>query len=109
MLVIYENQDGTGPGEQEAMRTMGEFAAKLGAAGKLKGGAPLFPVAQGARVQVRSGKAKVTDGPFAETKEIIGGYMLIDAATRDEAVELAQQCPAAEWSTVEVREVIPVG
>ncbi|HYC95229.1 MAG TPA: YciI family protein, partial [Sphingomicrobium sp.] len=60
-----------------------------------------------ARVKVRSGKATVVDGPFAEAKEMIGGFFLIDCATREEAVAIAAQCPAAEWCTVEVRSLAP--
>ena len=60
-----------------------------------------------ARVQVASGKAQVLDGPFAEAKEMVGGFFLVDVATRDEAITLATQCPAAEWATIEVRAVGP--
>lgn len=56
-----------------------------------------------ARVQRRAGRPYVTDGPFPETKELIGGFFLVDCATREEALELAKECPAAEWLTVEVR------
>jgi hypothetical protein len=55
------------------------------------------------RVQRRAGRPHITDGPFAETKEMIGGFFLVACATREEAVELAKECPAAEWLTVEVR------
>jgi hypothetical protein len=55
------------------------------------------------RVRVRSGEAHLTDGPFAETKEMIGGYFLVDCATQEEAITIAKECPAAEWLTVEVR------
>jgi len=60
-----------------------------------------------ARVQVRAGKAQVVDGPFSEAKEMVGGFFLLDCQTRDEAVSIAVQCPAAQWCTVEVREVAP--
>jgi hypothetical protein len=62
---------------------------------------------RGARVQVRAGKAAVLDGPFAEAKEMIGGFFLVRCATREEALALARECPAAEWATVEVRETGP--
>jgi hypothetical protein len=61
----------------------------------------------GARVQVRAGKAAVLDGPFAEAKEMIGGFFLVRCKTREEALALARECPAAEWATVEVRETAP--
>ena len=60
-----------------------------------------------ARVQVRAGKPQVLDGPFAEAKEMIGGFFLVNCKTREEALALARQCPAAEWATVEVRETAP--
>ena len=59
------------------------------------------------RVQVRGGKPSVLDGPFAEAKEMVGGFFLVDVKTREEAVELAKRCPAAEWCTVEVRALAP--
>jgi len=57
--------------------------------------------------QVREGQARMVDGPFAETKEMVGGFYLLDCATRDEAVAIARDCPAAEWATVEVRPAAP--
>ena len=59
----------------------------------------------GARVQVRDGRTHVLDGPFAETKELIGGFFLINCETQPEAIAIARECPAAEWLTVEVRGV----
>jgi hypothetical protein len=63
--------------------------------------------AAGARVTVRGEKPVVRDGPFAEAKEMIGGFFLLTCATREQAIEIAQECPAAEWATVEVRELGP--
>ncbi|HEY2339980.1 MAG TPA: YciI family protein [Steroidobacteraceae bacterium] len=60
-----------------------------------------------ARVSTRAGRQSVLDGPFAESKELVGGFFLLDCATRDEAVGLAAECPAAEWATIEVREIGP--
>ncbi len=60
-----------------------------------------------ARVAVRNGKTQVLDGPFAEAKEMIGGFFLLNCATREEAIAIAAACPAAEWCTVEVRAVAP--
>jgi hypothetical protein len=65
------------------------------------------PSDNSARVQVRAGKAQVLDGPFAEAKEMIGGFFLVRCKTREEALALARECPAAEWATVEVRETGP--
>jgi hypothetical protein len=59
------------------------------------------------RLQVREGRRALVDGPFAEAKEMVGGYFLLDCATRDEAIAVAAECPAAQWATVEVREFGP--
>ncbi|MCC2970563.1 YciI family protein [Massilia sp. IC2-476] len=59
------------------------------------------------RVTVPAGKARIVDGPFAEAKEMVGGFFLVNVDTREEAIALAQQCPAAEWATVEVRALAP--
>lgn len=67
----------------------------------------LSPEEGGARVQVRSGRAQVLDGPFAEAKEMVGGFFLLTCKTREEALAMAATCPAAEWATVEVRETGP--
>ena len=60
-----------------------------------------------ARLQVRAGRAALVDGPFAEAKEMVGGYFLLDVAAQDDAVAIAADCPAAQWATVEVREFGP--
>jgi len=59
------------------------------------------------RVTVPAGKARLIDGPFAEAKEMVGGFFMVDVDSRDEAVALAAECPAAEWATVEVRALAP--
>ena len=63
--------------------------------------------ALGTRVSVREGKRNVVDGPFAEAKEMVGGFFLLNCNTREEALEIAANCPAAQWSTIEVRELGP--
>jgi len=83
------------------------FAESLKQRGVLRGVESLASLDQGARLQVRDGKARVLDGPFAEAKEMIGGFFLVDVATLDEALALAAECPAAEWCTVEVRKSGP--
>ena len=62
---------------------------------------------EGARVEKREGRSRVLDGPFAEAKEMVGGFFVIDVATLEEAVAIAADCPAAEWSTIEVRKLGP--
>ena len=83
------------------------FAEALKQRGILRGVESLAGLEKGARLQVRDGKARVLDGPFAEAKEMVGGFFLVDVATLDEALALAAECPAAEWCTVEVRQVGP--
>ena len=81
------------------------FGAELAGRGLLKGADALHPDSQGVRVAVRAGKSTVVDGPFAEAKEMVGGFFLLDCKTKEEAVAIARACPAAEWATVEVREI----
>ena len=83
------------------------FAEALKQRGLLRGVESLAGLEKGARLQVRDGTARVLDGPFAEAKEMVGGFFLLDVATLDEALALAAECPAAEWCTVEVRQVGP--
>jgi hypothetical protein len=83
------------------------FAEDLKARGVLRGVESLAGDATAARVQVREGRQRLVDGPFTEAKEMIGGFFVVDVATRAEAIAIATECPAAAWATVEVREVGP--
>jgi hypothetical protein len=83
------------------------FTDDLKTRGVLRAGDSLSSQAKGTRVQVREGRTTLIDGPFTEAKEMVGGFFLLDCATREEALAIAAECPAAEWSTVEVREVGP--
>lgn len=87
--------------------TMVRFGQGLAARGKLKASESLASDARGVRVAVRAGKHSVVDGPFAEAKEMVGGFFLLDCESMDEAITIATECPAAEWATVEVRPVGP--
>lgn len=94
--------------EGEAVyQRMVDFAAELKKQDKLLAVESLASQDTASRVKVRGGKAQVLDGPFAEAKEMIGGFYLLDCRTREEALEIARRCPAAEWATVEVRETAP--
>ncbi len=86
----------------EAMAEMGKHARKLASQRKLRRGAPLAHEDAGARVRVRAGSAVVTDGPFAESKEVIAGFWIVDVASREEALEIARNCPHARHGIVEV-------
>jgi hypothetical protein len=94
-------------GGQQAYAQMQQFAAGLQEQGVLLGVNSLQSTDRAARLQVRQGQARVLDGPFAEAKEMVGGYFLIDVPSREAALAIAADCPAAAWATVEVREVGP--
>lgn len=92
---------------QAAYDSMLAFGADLKERNLLLACESLQSQAHGARVQVREGRSHVLDGPFAEAKEMIGGFFLLDCQTRAEAIAIAEACPAAEWCTIEVRAVAP--
>lgn len=96
--------------EQEGREVYDEmlrFAAALKERGLLRDAQSLRSDESGVRVQVRNGKSSHIDGPFAETKEMVGGFFLLDCDTREEALGIAAECPAARFATVEVRELGP--
>ncbi|MFC7516492.1 YciI family protein [Herbaspirillum sp. GCM10030257] len=111
MLLMIE------PNDQRASRTetegravydrMMSFAADLQARGLLLSAESLASHNHASRVRVEGGKSKVVDGPFAEAKEMVGGFFMVNCQTREEALALAAECPAAEWCTVEVRSLAP--
>ena len=80
-----------------------QYNVDLAAAGVVRGGAELKPTSMATTVRVRNGKTQLTDGPFAETKEQLGGYYVIDVANLDEAVEWAARCPSAQGGSIELR------
>ena len=94
---------------QIAVERVGEFAMGLVGDGLLKGGSPLRPVEEGRQIRIREGRERVVDGPFAEGKEVIAGYMIIDAPDLASAVDIARRCPNAKFGSVEVREIVPMG
>ena len=75
--------------------------------GLLQAAEALRPDRDGVRLSARAGKRTIVDGPFAESKEMVGGFFLLDCKTREEALAIAERCPAAEWATVEVRAAAP--
>jgi hypothetical protein len=111
MLVLYEDPElvATEQQRQEAVERVGEYAMSLLGDGTLKGGAPLHPVIEAKKVRTRQGQARVLDGPFAESKEVIAGYFIIEAPSAESAVAIAARCPNAEFGSVEVREIVPMG
>ncbi len=112
MLIVVDDparEWGSPEAQAAEMKRMGEFAAAQAREGRMRGGNPLTGMDQAARVQIRDRKPLVSDGPFAETKEMIAGFFMIEAEDRAQAIEIAKQCPHAEIGPVEVREVIPMG
>lgn len=89
----------------EAVAEMMKYNEELQKAGILLALDGLHPPASGARVSFKGGKPIVMDGPFTEVKEVVGGYWMIDVGSRDEAIEWARRCPAAENDVIEVRRV----
>jgi hypothetical protein len=89
----------------EAVEAMTKYNMALEAAGVLRSLDGLHPPSAGARVSFKGRKPLVADGPFAEVKEVLGGYWIIDVASRDEAIAWATKCPAGETDIVEVRQI----
>jgi len=105
LLLIYEDEKRFTQGfDPEEMAQYGAFGQKNAAA--IKGGNALQPTATAKTVRLRNGEAVATDGPFAETKEQLGGYYLVEANSTDEAVSVASQIPGARFGCVEVRPVM---
>ncbi len=111
MLLIVEGpQDRRIAGREEGERRyarMLDYAAELNGRGKLLRAEALLGPDGAVRVSRRNGKPTAVDGPFTEAKEMVGGFFLLTVDTRDEAMAIANDCPAAEWATIEVRELGP--
>ncbi|MRX27851.1 YciI family protein [Kangiella sp. HZ709] len=110
LLMIYaaESAEPT-PGSDEFMQLIQEydvFTEEVKAAGAFLAGEPLEPVSTATTVQVRNGERFVIDGPFAETKEVLGGYYLLDCENLDQALEYAAKIPSAKYGSVEVRPIM---
>ena len=104
MLLVYSPEDSWTPEEwRECVETSLGICHELAARGALEDAAPLHPVATATSVRVREGKVEISDGPFAETKEQLGGYYLIDVDNLDEAIAIAERLPPARKGTVEIR------
>ena len=88
---------------QKRFDEMMAYTDGLRGRGVLLASESLRPDSEGARVRHRDGRRIVTDGPFAESKEMVGGFFLLDCASKEQAVALAAECPASAWGTVEVR------
>ena len=109
MLLIYLDEKSlTDAQREECYIESAQFAHQLNATGQYLSAAPLYPTSTATSVRVMNGKRIVTDGPFAETREQLGGFFLINASDLDEAIKIAERLPAGRWGGVEIRPVIEV-
>jgi hypothetical protein len=92
------------PGELDAVR---RWCDEMEERGMTLTGSPLHPAREGATVRVQGGEILRSDGPFAETKEVVGGFEVLDCASLDEAIELVSRHPVAEYGSIELREIWP--
>jgi hypothetical protein len=113
MLLIYNEEAAwAAMSEEEQGKVFGAYMTyteEIKSEGKHLAGDPLQPIATATTVRVRDGKTLTTDGPFAETKEQLGGYYIVEAADLDEALALAARIPGAHYGSVEVRPIWEVG
>jgi hypothetical protein len=108
MLMIPKGYEKAAPGtmpDAKSVAAMMKYNDSLQKAGVLLALDGLHPPSMGARVTFPGGKPKVTDGPFAEAKEVLGGYWMIQVKSKEEAIEWAKRCPASENETIEIRQV----
>ena len=109
MLLVYLDENCLSETEREQCYVdSAQLTRDLHEQKKYIGAGPLHPVATATSVRVREGKRLVTDGPFAETREQLGGYFLIDAHDLDEAMKIAERIPAAKHGTIEIRPVLEI-
>lgn len=110
MLLIYgDEREWTTMSEDDAKKmyaAYGAYTQELIDSGAMRGGSELAPISSATTVRVRGGKVQTTDGPFAETKEQLGGYYIIEVPTLDDAVRWASKIPSAAWGSVEVRPMV---
>jgi hypothetical protein len=107
MLLIHDSETAWaalgGTEQQEIMAAYRRFSAEIRASGHYLAGSQLQPTSNATSVRVRNGKRLITDGPFAETREQLGGYYLVEAKDLDEAIGLAERLPSAQMGTIEIR------
>ena len=110
MLLIYSDEkNAITPAEREDCYVKSaQLAREIHSSGHFLGASPLHPTSTATTVRIRDNKRVVTDGPFAETREQLGGYYLINVENLDEAIRIADRIPAARFGTVEVRPVLEI-
>lgn len=108
-MLIYLDETGLSETEREqCYRESAQYAQELHSGGRYLAAVPLQPTATATSIRVRGEKHMVTDGPFAETREQLGGFFLVEAKDLDEAIDIAARIPAGRWGTVEIRPVVEV-
>lgn len=109
LMLIYHAETALSQEDREGCYAeSAAFARELSASGKYLAAAPLHPVSTATSVRKPDGKPVVTDGPFAETREQLGGFFMVEARDLDEAIEIASRIPGGKWGTVEIRPVMEV-
>ena len=109
MLLVYLNEQALSDTEREHCYVeSAQLARDLNSDGRYVSAGPLHPIATATSVRVREGKRLVTDGPFAETREQLGGYYLIEARDLDDAIAIAERVPVARVGTIEIRPVLEI-
>ncbi|HUE83056.1 MAG TPA: YciI family protein [Pyrinomonadaceae bacterium] len=109
MLLVYLNEQALTESEREHCYVeSAQLARNLKSSGNYLSAGPLHPISTATSVRMRNGKRLVTDGPFAETREQLGGYYLIEAADLDEAIVIAERIPVAQVGTIEIRPVLEI-
>lgn len=109
MLLVYLDEHALSETEREHCYVeSAQLAQEIKSSGKYFSAGPLHPTSTATSVRVREGKRLVTDGPFAETREQLGGYYLIDAGNLDEAIKIAERVPVARVGTIEIRPVLEI-
>ena len=109
MLLVYMNEQAMSDEEREHCYVESvQLTQELNAKGQHLAASPLHPVATATSVRVRDGKRLVTDGPFAETREQLGGYYVVDAKDLDEAIDIAERIPPVRFGTIEIRPVMEI-
>jgi hypothetical protein len=109
MLLVYLSEDALSETERsQCYAKSAELAREIHSSGQYLDASPLHPVSMATSIRIRDGQRVITDGPFAETREQLGGYYLIDARDLDQAIGIAERIPGAHFGTVEIRPVMEI-